>query len=111
MCTLTDAAFEAARDCLLCAIHDVDTVTDDIRGKTVTEHIVVRATSPPGRPCHTLTRRDRVPCRQAATPKSLVVPITMLMATGRFTRESARAALAKEPVLRNIVKGLVEADA
>lgn len=47
---------------------------------------------------------------QVATPKNLVVPITMLLATGRFTRESAAAALAKEPVLRNIVSGLVLGD-
>lgn len=44
---------------------------------------------------------------QVATPKKLVVPITMLLATGRFTRSSAKEALEKEPVLRNIVSGLV----
>ena len=32
----------------------------------------------------------------------------MLLATGRFTRASAAEALAREPVLRNVVSGLVK---
>lgn len=76
-----------ARACLLQSIHGVDEVTPEIEGYTITHHIEV------------------------ATPKSHVVPIAMLLATGRFTRQSAAKALAAEPVLRNIVKQLQTAAA
>lgn len=43
---------------------------------------------------------------EVATPKALILPIAMLLASGKFSIESAKKALEQDPVVRNIIKNI-----
>lgn len=74
---------ETALRCTLKAIYETDRVTPALLKKKVSDHI------------------------SASTGKHKVVPKAMLLATGKFTYKSASQALAKEPIVRNIIQKYV----
>eukprot|EP01028_Stygiella_incarcerata_P011695 TRINITY_DN674_c0_g1_i2.p1 TRINITY_DN674_c0_g1~~TRINITY_DN674_c0_g1_i2.p1 ORF type:complete len:592 (-),score=144.31 TRINITY_DN674_c0_g1_i2:1522-3297(-) len=67
-------------DCILRALYRIDTVTDEHRKLDVSTHI------------------------QVAYSREFVVPIALLLASGRFTVASAEAALERETVVRRLLQ-------
>jgi hypothetical protein len=73
---------EESRICLLKSIYEIDLINNEITDNVISHHIEV------------------------ATPKPHILPIAMLLASKKFNIQTAKEALKKEPVLRNIIKNL-----
>ena len=72
----------AAEEALLKSIHRIDTVSEKIKTSPVSSHI------------------------QAATDRERIVPVALVLSTGRFTYEEARIRVDREHIVRNIIRGL-----
>lgn len=69
---------EEARLALLKAIYETDQLTNEILNTPISHHIIL------------------------ATPKPFILPLAMLLCKG-FTIQSAKEALKKDPIVRNII--------
>ncbi|GAB4324165.1 MAG: hypothetical protein Kow0059_19670 [Candidatus Sumerlaeia bacterium] len=75
---------ETARRCLLRAIYGTDELSGAQLDAPVSRHI------------------------EAGTTAEKIVPVALLLATGRFTVSDARRALAAEPIVRNVIREFVK---
>lgn len=70
---------ETAREALLRSIYETDVVLPEHRDARISQYVDI------------------------STPKQKIVPIALLLATGLFSYEMAKDALASDPIIRNIV--------
>ncbi len=78
--TLLKIDAETATESVLRSIYDTDTLSDRIINSPISKHIEI------------------------ANGKEKVVPVAILLATGKFSIKEAKKALLEEPILRNIIK-------
>jgi len=70
---------EVAKESVVRSIYETDQPTEEMRNAPISEYI------------------------RASTSREKVVPIALLLSTGRFSYLEAREALAKDPIVRNII--------